>query len=108
MKNKILAIFCMVTILGTIVSCKTTSSSKLPELNFTEPQEAAWIINGEPIEYEGKKWYPQDGIEILTDEEVYLLGTYRDVMFFAEKTDVRPYRRIYTQFGPNKFRYFKL
>ena len=71
-------------------------------------REAEWIRNGEAIEFDGKKWYPQDGIENLLDSEVYLLGESRGVEFFVEKTDVKPYDRIYTKFGPNRFRYFEV
>ena len=69
--------------------------------------EADWIRNGEPIEFEKEKWYPQDGIESLLDSEVYIMGEYRGVQFFVDRTDVRPYNRLYTKFGKNKFRYFK-
>lgn len=69
--------------------------------------EAAWIRNGEPIEFEGTLWYPTDNIEILLDEEVYMTGEYRGVLFFFDKTDVRPYRGVYTKFGRNRFRLFE-
>ena len=69
--------------------------------------EAPWIRNGEPIEYQGELWYPQNGTEALLDTEVYLLGEYKDVQFFAEKVDVNPLERIYTKFGRNKFRYYE-
>ena len=54
-------------------------------------QEADWIRNGEPIEFDGKLWYPQRGTENLLDSEVYLSGEYRGVKFFVEKIDVKPY-----------------
>lgn len=69
--------------------------------------ETAWIRNGEPIEFEGDFWYPSDGIEGLLDSEVYIVGNYRGVQIFVDKIDVRPYERLYTKFGKNKFRYFK-
>lgn len=69
--------------------------------------EAAWIRNGEPIEFEGRLWYPADGVENFLDSEVYLLGEYRGVQFFADKVDIRPYERLYTKFGRNKFRFFE-
>jgi len=68
--------------------------------------EAEWIRNGEPIEFEGEKWYPADGTESLLDSEGYLTGEYRGVQFFVDKIDVRPYDRLYTKFSKNKFRYF--
>ena len=70
-------------------------------------QEAKWIKDGEPIEFEGESWYPQDGFEILLDSEVDYVGTYKEVEFFINKADVRPYSRLYTKFGRNKFRYFE-
>ena len=76
------------------------------EIYPTTNQEADWIRNGEPIDFDGKLWYPQDGIENLLDVEVYLLGEYRGVQFFVEKTDVKPYDRLYTKFSSNRFRYF--
>ncbi len=69
--------------------------------------EAAWVQNGEPIEFEGELWYPTDGVENLLDSEVYLVGEYRGVQFFIEKTDIRPYDRLYTKFARNRFRYFQ-
>ena len=69
--------------------------------------EAAWILRGEPIEFEGELWYPQDGIETILDSEVYLLMTYKGGQVFTDKIDVRPYNRLYTKFGYNQFRYFQ-
>jgi len=69
--------------------------------------EAQWIRNGEPIDFEGALWYPADGIEVLRDSEVYLVAEYRGLQVFADRIDVRPYDRLYTKFGKNKFRYFK-
>ena len=74
----------------------------------TPNQEAEWIRSGEPIEFDRKLWYPQDGIENLLDSEVYLLGEYRGVQFFVEKIDVKPYDRLYTKFSSNRFRYFQI
>ncbi len=41
------------------------------------------------------------------DSEVLLLGEYRNVQFFIDKIDVRPYARLYTKFANNQFRFFK-
>ncbi len=68
--------------------------------------EPEWIRNGEPLVFEDKPWYPKDGVEIFTDAEMYLVGEYRGVQFFSDRTDVRPFDRLYTKFGRNKFRYF--
>lgn len=69
--------------------------------------EANWIRDGQPIEYGGEKWYPVDDVEILTDSEVYQIGEYKGVQIFADKIDIKPYHRLYTKFGKNKFRYFE-
>lgn len=69
--------------------------------------EPDWIRNGEPIEFEGELWYPRDTLDILTDEEVSPLGTYRGVQYYLQKIDVKPYNRIYTKFGKNQFRVFE-
>src|SRR3989338_4184938 len=69
--------------------------------------EAQWIRDGEPLEFEGERWYPADGTEGFLDAEVYSLGEYRGVQFFADKVDVRPFERLYTKFGKNRFRYFE-
>ncbi len=73
----------------------------------TPSGEAQWIRNGEPIQFADELWYPQDGVDILLDGEVYLIGEYKGVQFFVEKIDVQPYNRVYTKFGRNKFRIFE-
>ena len=69
--------------------------------------EAAWIRNGEPIVFEGASWYPQDDIENLFDTELYVVGEYQGVEYYVEKMDVRPYNRLYTKFGKNRYRLFE-
>ena len=69
--------------------------------------EASWIREGQPIEYEGHKWYPIGDVEILTDSEVYQIGEYQGVQLFVDKLDTKPYERLYTKFAKNKFRYFE-
>ena len=69
--------------------------------------EPEWIRNGEPIKFDGELWHPLDGLESFVDSEVYLAGEYRGVQFFVDKVDVKPYDRIYTKFGKNKFRVFE-
>ena len=69
--------------------------------------EAQWIRNGEPIEFEEEQWYPADSVEGFLDSEMTLIGTFRDVQFFIDKVDVRPYARLYTKFGRNQFRFFE-
>ena len=86
----------------------SVSNSGQMEMYNTPEKEAEWIRNGEPIEFDGKLWYPQDETENLLDAEVYWVGEYRGVQFFVEKMDVKPYDRLYTKFSRNRFRYFEL
>jgi hypothetical protein len=69
--------------------------------------EAAWIRNGDPIEYDGAKWYPVNDYEVLQDPDVYQITEYKGVQVFVEKIETKPYQRIYTKFDKNKFRYFE-
>ena len=74
---------------------------------YAFPQlEAQWIRDGEPIVFENESWYPKDDIDVLTNQEVYLLGEYKGVQFFVERADVRPYNRLYTKFAENRFRIY--
>jgi hypothetical protein len=68
--------------------------------------EPKWVRDGEPIFYQGQRWYPQDDVEVLQDSEVTLIGDYRGVQVFITKTDVKPYDRLYTKFDINKYRYY--
>jgi len=69
--------------------------------------EADWIRNGDPIEYNGSKWYPVNDYEVLQDAEVFQIAEYRGVQVFVEKIAIKPYERIYTKFDKNKFRYYE-
>lgn len=69
--------------------------------------ESTWIRNGDPIEFEKHRWYPIDDIETLLDNEVFQVAEYKGVPIFVEKVDARPFDRLYTKFGKNKFRYFE-
>lgn len=102
------SIFLMLIVVFFIVGCQTTggNSGQLQTFLFNV-SEAEWIRNGEPVDFEGFLWYPADSTEWLMDNEVFLVGEYRGVQFFVEKIDVRPYNRLYTKFGVNKFRYFE-
>ena len=99
-------IFCF-SVLAMGCSTRGTFNGGQMEMYAIPEEEAEWIRNGDPIEFDGKLWYPQDGIENLLDSEVYLMGEYRGVQFFVEKIDVKPYDRIYTKFSRNHFRYFE-
>ena len=89
--------------------CSQTAGGNVGNLSaYIVPSiETEWIRNGEPIEWREELWYPQDGVDILLDAEVYLIGEYKGVQFFVEKIDVQPYNHLYTKFGHNKFRMFE-
>lgn len=74
---------------------------------ITSP-EPEWIRNGEPIQFEDEFWYPRDTIDILRDSEVLFVGEFRGVAFYIQTADIRPFNRLYTKFGPNKFRVFEV
>ena len=101
--------FLFVSFLVMLISGCQSSAGNIGQLQSYQipTSEAAWIQDGEPIEFEGEKWFPQDGTESLIDSEVQLLGEFRDVQFFTDKEDVRPFARLYTKFGRNKYRYFE-
>lgn len=107
MNNKILGVVIM-GICIFLTGCQTIGKKDNQLRPYRSPLwEAEWIRNGEPIEFEEEKWYPIDSVENLVDLELYPVGTYRDVEFFVEKVDVRPYDRLYTKFGRNKYRVFE-
>ena len=96
-------------ILALLSGCSGVSHGNvgnMPNFKF-DHKEAEWIRNGSPIEFEGELWFPQDSSDLLLDSEVYLLGEHEGVQFFSEKIDVKPFDRLYTKFGRNKFRIFK-
>jgi len=104
--KKLFQYLCVGVLLAVLAGC-TTCGLERKELYPAPVTEAQWIVNGQPLEYEKTLWYPADIVENLLDDEVYLLGEYRGVQIFAEKTDVRPYERIYTKFGKHKYRAFE-
>jgi len=88
--------------------CVTTKGNVGQMPTFAIPtEEVVWIRQGEPLEFEGELWYPQDGFDVFLDSEVLKLGDYKGVEFFVDRIDVRPYNRLYTKFERNKFRYFE-
>ena len=110
MERKILNLFIFCSgFLFIFLGCTLNKNNGLSNIGlYAFPsEEPNWIKNGEPIIFEGRSWFPQDQVDILLDEEVLPLGDYQDVKFFAAKVDVRPYERLYTKFGPNKYRVFE-
>ncbi len=76
-------------------------------ISYYHVNEASWIRNGEPIEFEGQLWYPSDNVENLLQKEMLPMGTYKGVQFFTERKDIRPFRYLYTKFGENQFRTYE-
>lgn len=91
------------------VGCQGQAGSRRRGKLYDFPDlEAQWIRDGQPLEFEGQRWYPEDNVDIFLDTEVYPVGIYREVKIFVDKVDVRPYNRLYTKFGPNQFRSYRL
>ncbi len=96
-----------VAIVVGLTGCVRTGVGGRTQIYAAPAVEAAWIRDGEPLRFEGEEWYPRDGFDVLTDDEVLPLGEFRGVPFFVAKADVRPFRRLYTKFGRNKFRIYE-
>lgn len=73
----------------------------------TPLDEPTWVRNGEPIQFEGENWYPTREIERFMDNEVYQIGVYREVVFFLDRVDVKPFERLYTRFAKGRYRAFE-
>jgi hypothetical protein len=71
---------------------------------LTEPQ---WIRDGQPIDFEGALWYPTDNVEGILDTEVYQAGEFKGEQYYLDKTDVKPFDRLYTRFAKNRYRAFE-
>ena len=101
--------FIFIIFLLLLAGCTTTRNGNLGDLQTfpIHTSEPEWIRGGEPMEFEGDLWYPQDGVEVFLDSEVMYMGEYRGTQFFVDKVDVRPFERLYTKFAKNKFRYFE-
>ena len=96
----------MVLLCSSCTSINQSNNNGLLQSYAVPVIEASWIRNGEPIVYEGQQWIPVRDTENLLDTEVYQVGEYKNVQIFVDKSDVKPYERIYTKFAKGKFRYF--
>ncbi len=105
MKRQVIVCIMMLVALS---GCQTTQGNAgKVNAHYAVSDEAQWIRQGEPLEFEGQLWYPVDGVEGFLDSEMLLLGEYRGVSFFVDKVDIRPFGRLYTKFDNNKFRFFE-
>ena len=106
MKKILAVVMCagVVSVAGCITGPHADEAAIVTSTQLAEP---VWIRNGEPVVFEAEDWFPTDEVENLLDSEVYEAGTYRDVPFYIEKTDVRPFDRIYTHFSKNRYRAFE-
>lgn len=99
------AFFCWVSMAGcTLPHRGDEGPPGMIAAHLTEP---LWIRNGEPVMFESEAWLPTDEVESFLDSEIYQAGTYRDVLFYIEKSDIRPFARIYTYFSKNRYRAFE-
>ncbi len=99
---------CVLGVMVCLFGCAGHGYTRRKPPQYPVPEtEAAWIRAGDPIEFEGELWYPRRNVEILKDDEVDLMGEYRGLSFFVDKVDIRPFQRLYTKFGRNKFRSFE-
>lgn len=105
---KVLGLMSMVYGLLSMTGCQSTRGNvgRMPSYALSSI-EAEWIRNGDPIEFESELWYPVDGVEGFLDSEMRFMGTHQGVEYFIDKVDVRPFSRLYTKFGKNKFRFFE-
>ena len=101
------AIFLIVAALvvsGCVLSQGGANTSLTSSFPLAEPD---WIRDGQPIVFEGDTWYPTDNVEWLLDSEVNQMGEYKGVPFYIDKTDVKPFDRLYTRFARNRYRAFE-
>ncbi len=106
LKRDNVLIFYFLTMILVFAGC-VSSAARIPGVYSVPQEEAGWIRNAEPIEFENELWYPVDDVENLLDEEMLPVGDYRSVNFFVEKKDIKPYERLYTKFGKHKYRVFE-
>ena len=106
--KKFFVLACGLVLLGGGGGCSSNIQGNTGQMSvYNAPaQEAKWIRDGEPMEFEGELWYPEDAVDVLLDSEVLLLGECQGVQIFVDKVDVRPFRALYTKFGKNTFRIF--
>lgn len=102
---KIVYTFILIFMLVGCVSPGTKKNSY--DIYDTPDLEAQWIRDGMPIDYAGTLWYPVDDIESFTDSEMLKIGEHNGVPYFVDRVDIKPYNRLYTKFGRNKFRYYE-
>ena len=105
--DRIIVVMCVVFLCAGCSALNSSNNNGQLESYPAPVIEASWIRNGEAIVYEGKQWFPVRDIEALLDQDVYQIGEYKGVQIFVDKTDVKPYERIYTKFAKAKYRYFE-
>lgn len=99
--------FITVAVVISISGCSTSPSKIGSRTSYAAPLEAGWIRDGQSLEFEKEPWYPTDNVENILDSEVYKVGLYRNLDILVESTDIRPYDKLYTKFGKNKYRLFE-
>ena len=104
-RNIMINLVCLLVLTSAGCSHMKGNVGHMSRYSFADP-EPDWIRNGEPFECEGVLWHPQDSFDMLLDQEVILIGEYQGIEYFVDKIDVKPYNRLYTKFGRNKFRIY--
>ena len=91
MKNKPerLKIGLMFILIGFLGGCAAMNSGNDGQVQSypTPVIEAQWIRNGDPIEYDGYKWYPGNDYEVLQDSEVLQMTRQLVAMIFEVLCD---------------------
>jgi hypothetical protein len=107
-QNIVLSVLMITAVLGVCGCVHRSSDNEAQIQSYASPViEDNWIRDGQPIEFDGDKWYPVNDVEILMDSEVFQVGEYKHVQIFIDKMDTKPYHRLYTKFAKNKFRYYE-
>ena len=101
--------FTLIMIAMIIFNGCSTKGGNVGQIQFypAPKLEAEWVRNGQPIDFESELWFPVDDVETLTDFEVIPVGVFQGVQIFVEKTDVRPFDRLYTKFDVNQYRFYE-
>ncbi len=101
-------VFGLIFSVAFLSGCQSTVGQPKPVIKQSSKLgEALWIIEGQPIDFEGTQWFPKDGIETFTESEVRQIGIYEGVIIFVDKIDIKPYDRLYTKFDKYHYRYFE-
>ena len=104
-KMHVLVLF---VIMGSLAGCVVPQPRGDQGINISAGlDEPAWVRNAEPLSFEEEDWFPTDEVESLLENEIFQVGVCRGLPVYIEKTDVRPFERLYTRFAKNRYRAFQ-